>query len=74
MWPGAVRRSIFQSFTRDDEVRFLGRWLKYPPVLIAQRVVRKNVQSILIVENNCETSGFGGLNFPHQELSRLVLE
>jgi hypothetical protein len=66
MWPGAARRSIFQSFTSDDEMRFLGRRLKYPPVLDAQRVVRKNVQSILIVENDRETSGLGGLNLSYQ--------
>jgi hypothetical protein len=71
---GARERSSSQSFTSHDEVWFLRRGLEYPPVFVAQRVIGKNIQSILIVKNNRETSRVADFNPSHQELPRFILE
>jgi hypothetical protein len=40
----------FQSFTSDNEVRSLDVRIKYPPVFIAERIIRKHIQSIVIIK------------------------
>src|ERR1700741_2078307 len=59
-----------QPFARDDQVRFLKIRLKYPPVLVFQRVIRKDVQSIFIVKDNGDRPCRANLNLSYQELSR----
>lgn len=62
---GQLLRLGFESFTRNNEVGFLGIRPKYPPVLAAQRVIRKDVKGILAVENNGEGTCFADLNLLH---------
>jgi len=41
-------------------------------VLAAQRVIRKNIQSVVVVKTNRKTSRRADLNRPHQEVSRFI--
>lgn len=68
----ALGRSIFQSFPGDDEVRLPSIRLEYPPVLAAQGVIRKNIQSIGVLKTDRKTSRRADLNLLHHELSRFA--
>ncbi len=49
-WQSVAKESRFQSFTSDNEVRSLDVRIKYPPVFIAERIIRKHIQSIVIIK------------------------
>ncbi len=47
---------------------------RYPPVFIAERIIRKHIQSIVIIKQYPEPSRLADLDTSHQELSGFPLE
>ncbi len=49
-------------------------FFRYPPVFIAERIIRKHIQSIVIIKQYPEPSRLADLDTSHQELSGFPLE